>query len=122
MTLLSDMFRQEVSKSKDMSMSVEATTDVGYPTGFANFDFMNGYIQTVNNEAKNIHEEYYSLGIANGSFVMVIGRSGCGKSTFCEQIAANIIRPFKSSCIFEDSTESLCYMAEKRNAYWLLWR
>ena len=46
MTLLSDMFRQEVSKSKDMSMSVEATTDVGYPTGFANFDFMNGYIQT----------------------------------------------------------------------------
>ena len=114
MTLLSDMFRQEVSKSKDMSMSVEATTDVGYPTGFANFDFMNGYIQTVNNEAKNIHEEYYSLGIANGSFVMVIGRSGCGKSTFCEQIAANIIRPFKSSCIFEDSTESLSATWQRR--------
>ena len=114
MTLLSDMFRQEVSKSKDMSMSVEATTDVGYPTGFANFDFMNGYIQTVNNESKNIHEEYYSLGIANGSFVMVIGRSGCGKSTFCEQIAANIIRPFKSSCIFEDSTESLSATWQRR--------
>lgn len=114
MTLLSDMFREEVAKSKDMSMSVEATTDVGYPTGFANFDFMNGYIQTVNNEEKNIHDEYYSLGIANGSFVMVIGRSGCGKSTFCEQIAANIIRPFKTSCIFEDSTEGLSATWQRR--------
>lgn len=114
MTLLSDMFREEVSKSKDMSMCIEATTDVGYPTGFANFDFMNGYIQTVNNEVKGLHEEYYSLGIANGSFVMVIGRSGCGKSTFCEQIAANIIRPFKSSCIFEDSTEALSATWQRR--------
>lgn len=114
MTLLSDMFREEVSKSKDMSMSIEATTDVGYPTGFANFDFMNGYIQTVNNEEKNIHDEYYSLGIANGSFVMVIGRSGCGKSTFCEQIAANIVRPFKTSCIFEDSTEGLSATWQRR--------
>ena len=105
MSLLSTMFREEVSKDKDLQMAAEATTDVGFPTGFPNFDFMNGYIQTVDNDEKNIHQQYYSTGVSNGSFIMVIGRSGCGKSTFCEQIAANIVRPFPKAMVFEDSSE-----------------
>lgn len=114
MSMLSTMFREEVSKDKDLQMSSEATTDVGYPTGFANFDFMNGYIQTVENTEKGIHEQYYSTGVSNGSFIMVIGRSGCGKSTFCEQIAANIVRPFPKAMVFEDSSETLSMTWQRR--------
>ena len=105
MSSLSDVFRQAVSDDKDLRMSAEAQPDIGYPTGILNFDFMNGYVSHVDNSEKNIHEEYYSLGISNGSMVMVIGRSGCGKSTFCTQIAANIVRPFPNATIFEDSLE-----------------
>ena len=92
-------FRDRVSKDKDLRMSSEAKIDVGYPTGFLGFDFMNGYKVHNNGETK------YNLGISDGSMVMVIGRSGCGKSTFCTQMAANIVRPFKTSTIFEDSIE-----------------
>nr|DAE38924.1 MAG TPA: Protein recA [Caudoviricetes sp.] len=114
MSLLSTMFREEVSKDKDLQMAAEATTDVGFPTGFPNFDFMNGYIQTVDNDEKNIHQQYYSTGVSNGSFIMVIGRSGCGKSTFCEQIAANIVRPFPKAMVFEDSSETLSMTWQRR--------
>lgn len=102
---LSEMFRETVKKDKDLRRSSEAKPEVGYPTGFLDFDFMNGYIVHVNNPEKNIHEEYYSLGISDGSMVTVIGRSGCGKSTFCTQIAANIVRPYKTACVFEDNIE-----------------
>ena len=92
-------FRNVVAKDKDLRMSSEAKIDIGYPTGFLGFDFMNGYKVHNNGETK------YNLGISDGSMVMVIGRSGCGKSTFCTQMAANIVRPFKTSTIFEDSIE-----------------
>ena len=51
--------------------------------------------------------QYNSLGIVDGSMVTVIGRSGCGKTTWCMQTAGNIIRPFKSSCIFMDSVDKM---------------
>ena len=105
MSLLADEFRQAVSKSKDLRMSAEAKTDVGYPTGIAPFDFMNGYVIHVNNEDKNIHQKYHCLGITDGSFNSIIGKSGSGKTTLCVQAAANIIRPFKTSCVFIDTAE-----------------
>ena len=37
--------------------------------------------------------------------VTVIGRSSSGKTTWCVQTAGNIIRPFKSSCVWMDSVE-----------------
>ena len=100
---LAELFRETVSKSKDLRMSSEAKPDVGYPTGFLNFDFINGYMYHV--DYGDIHTQYYSLGISDGSMVMVIGRTGCGKTTFCAQIAANIVRPFPNATIFEDSIE-----------------
>lgn len=102
-TSLAEMFRASVAQSKDLRMSSEAKPDVGYPTGFPNFDFINGYIYHVN--YGDIHKKYYSLGISDGSMVMVIGRTGCGKTTFCAQLAANIVRPFPNATIFEDSVE-----------------
>lgn len=100
---ISDMFRAKMKATKDPRMFEEASADYGYPTGFLSFDFMNGTVVHV--EKDDMKFQYNSLGIVDGSMVTVIGRSGCGKTTWCMQTAGNIIRPFKSSCIFMDSVE-----------------
>lgn len=103
MSLISDLFRTKMKATKDPRMSEEASADYGYPTGFLAFDYMNGTVVHVKKD--NMKFKYNSLGIVDGSLVTVIGRSGCGKTTWCMQTAGNIIRPFKSSCIFFDSVE-----------------
>lgn len=105
MSLLATNFRLAVKKEKDPRMSTEARCDVGYSTGFLNVDFTNGQVIHVKSEAKNLNQFYYSVGITDGSMATFIGRAGCGKTTFIAQTAANIVRPFKTSCIFEDSVE-----------------
>ncbi len=101
--LLSSLFREAVSKHKDTRMKEESTSSVGYSTGFLNFDFMNGTVVHVNSDVR--HTKYYSVGIQDGCLVMLIGRSGCGKTTFAIQAASNIIRDFPNACIFHDDIE-----------------
>jgi energy-coupling factor transporter ATP-binding protein EcfA2 len=72
------MFREKVSKMKDHRME-EGQISVGYSTGYLNFDFINGTI--VYAKKDNMKLKYYSVGITDGSMVMVIGRAGCGKTT-----------------------------------------
>lgn len=103
MSLIADLFRAKMKATKDPRMSEEAQADVGYPTGFLSFDYLNGTVVHVKKD--NMKFQYNSLGIVDGSMVTVIGRSGCGKTTWCMQTAGNIVRPFKSSCIFFDSVE-----------------
>lgn len=105
MSLLVDAFRKAVANDKDLRMSTEARCDIGYSTGFPNVDWVNGQIIHVKSTEKNLDEFYYSIGITDGCMVTVIGRAGGGKTTFIAQTAANIVRPFKTSCIFEDSVE-----------------
>lgn len=100
---LINAFREKVSKEKDKRLSEEAGSDVAYSTGFLALDFLNGTLVHVKNQDKDY--KYYSCGLADGSIVMVIGRSGCGKTTFVEQMAANIVRPFESGVIYEDNIE-----------------
>ena len=101
--ILSQQFREAVAKHKDYRMKDESSPSVAYPTGFLNFDFMNGNVVHVKTKERDI--KYYSVGIQDGCLVMLIGRSGCGKTTFAVQTAANIIRPFASSCIMHDDIE-----------------
>ena len=103
-SLLAKAYRQATAKSKDPAMSRESTMEVCYPTGFLNFDFMNGAIVKVNSRDGRSFN-YYSAGIPDGSLVIGIGRSGCGKTTAFVQMAANIIRPFDNGCIFHDDIE-----------------
>ncbi len=100
MTLLGAAFREQVKKTKDISMINEQQHSVAYSTGFLNIDFLNGTILNINDR------KYFEVGIVDGSINAVIARSGAGKSTICTQWAANIIRPFKSSCVFMDNAES----------------
>lgn len=101
--LASAAFREKVRKDKDIRMSDEAKYDVAYPTGFLSFDFLNGVVIHVKNN--DMKYAYNSIGIVDGSMTTVIGRSGCGKTTFCIQSGAEIIRPFKTSCLWYDSIE-----------------
>ena len=103
MSILVDRFRATVSKLKDFRMKSEAEFAVSYPTGFLNFDFMNGSVVHVKSESMDMR--YYSVGIQDGSMVMIIGRSGCGKTTWAMQTAANIIRKFPTSAVFHDDIE-----------------
>ncbi len=103
MKLLTDLFREKVKSSKDFRMKNETEQDVAYPTGFLAFDFLNGTVTHVKSE--NMDFTYNSVGIIDGSMVTVIGRSGCGKTTFILQSAAEIIKPFQTSCIYHDDIE-----------------
>ena len=103
MSLLVNMFREQVAKMKDPRMKDESGTSVGYSTGFLSFDFRNGTIMHGKKEGQEY--QYYSVGVADGSLCMFIGRSGFGKTTFTLQCAGNIIRPFEHSCIFHDDIE-----------------
>ena len=104
MGILTTLFREKVSSKKDARLKTEAEHDVAYATGFLSFDFMNGTVVHVKTpEGKRF--QYNSVGIVDGSIVMVIGRSGCGKTTFIMQSAGEIIKPFETSCIFHDDIE-----------------
>lgn len=105
MSLLVSAFRDKVSKMKDFGMKVETEANVGYSTGFISYDFRNGMMVHGKDNSGN-PMPYYSIGITDGSMVMIIGRSGSGKTTWAVQAAGNIIRPFKTSCIFHDDIES----------------
>lgn len=100
MTLLSAAFREQVKKTKDISMINEQQHSIAYSTGFLNIDFLNGTILNINDK------KYFEVGIVDGSINAVIARSGAGKSTICAQWAANIIRPFPTSCVYMDNAES----------------
>ncbi len=100
---LAQRFRENVSKLKDYRMKSETEFSVGYSTGFLNFDFKNGTVIHVRSNDKNF--KYFSIGVTDGSMIMVIGRPGSGKTTWVTQAAANIVRPFENSCIFFDSIE-----------------
>lgn len=102
-SILINEFNKAISKSKDFRMKAEAEFSVQYPTGFLAFDFMNGCVIHVNSNNKDM--QYYSVGVSDGSMILCIGRSGCGKTTFVVQAATNIADKYEESCIFHEDIE-----------------
>ena len=100
---LANAFREKVGKDKDQRMSQETVFDVAYATGFLAFDFLNGTVVHVKTPEKKF--KYNSIGIVDGSITMVIGRSGCGKTTWLVQTAGNIMRRFPKACTWHDDVE-----------------
>lgn len=100
---LANAFREKVGKDKDQRMSQETVFDVAYATGFLAFDFLNGTVVHVKTPEKKF--KYNSIGIVDGSITMVIGRSGCGKTTWLVQTAGNIMRRFPKACTWHDDIE-----------------
>lgn len=100
-------------KTKDYSMTNDAEFDVQYPTGFLSFDYKAcGKIINVN-FPDGSKFSYDSIGLVDGSMYMIIGRSGCGKSTYGIQISANVIRNFPNGLMFVDITEATGMMKDR---------
>jgi hypothetical protein len=62
---------------------------ISYPTGFPELDYKLGYTVIPKNG-----EPYTNLGVASGTYVLCIGKSSTGKSSFVIEAVTNIIRPF----------------------------
>ena len=103
-SLLLDVFRSQLSKM-DYNNQNEAQPDIGYPTGFLNLDYNNGYVAQQYDNATGEYTDYFNIGIADGSFIVFIGHTSTGKSTLMVQSAANIVRRFKTSQVWYDQTE-----------------
>ena len=104
-SLLTDLFRTKVA-SMGLAMNQEAAPDVLYPTGFPLIDYLNGYIAQELDPVTNQLIDYYNTGITDGSYVALVSNTNTGKSTFANQMIANIARPFPNSSIFIDDIES----------------
>jgi RecA/RadA recombinase len=102
-----------LDKTKDYSMNNDAEFDVQYPTGFLPFDYK-GCGRIINVTFPDGRKaQYDSIGIVDGAMYMIIGRSGCGKSTYAIQISANIIRRFTNGLMFVDVTEATGMMKDR---------
>ena len=100
MSLLSNAYRNEIKKSKKSEYFEEARTPIGYSTGIDLLDYLNGkYIKVQNDKG------YYSLGVDEGSYIMLIGKSGTSKTTVALQMAANIIKGYDEGMIYLDDIE-----------------
>lgn len=105
--------QSDFAKTKDYSMMNEAEFDVKYSTGYLPFDVKGcGSIVHVTYPDGNT-TQYDSVGIVDGSLIMLIGASGCGKSTFGVQMGANIVRPYNEGLFFIDITEATGIMKDR---------
>lgn len=110
MGLLSELFKSQVAKMQGAAGVTENNFDVGYPTHFLGFDFLNGNVVTIN-RVDGTSSKYMSIGLVDGSITTLIGRSGCGKTTFAIQSASNIIKGFLDANMYIDSVEGGITMA-----------
>lgn len=103
-SVMAAKFRALMAKKKDARLTTEATFNVAYPTGFLGLDFLNGTVVHV--QGNGMDFKYNSVGLIDGSANTVIGRSGCGKTTFEMQWIGNIIRPYRTSMAYIDLIEA----------------
>jgi len=69
-------------------------TTAFHKTGFHLFDYYFGSVVNIHDELGNIIKQEPRVGQAAGTFNLIIGNSGTGKTTLAVQIAGNIIRQF----------------------------
>jgi len=70
-------------------------------TGFENIDYLNGQIVTLDSGEKQLY-----TGLSNGRIVMIIGKSGTGKSTLAMQMGYNIIKRYENGLMYIVDFES----------------
>lgn len=98
--LLTDAIREAFASDKDKSLAEEANTTFTHNTGIKLLDYKLGrrvYPQD--------HESYCATGIDEGNYIMMIGKSGSGKTTCALQMAINIVKDYQHSQIFHDDLE-----------------
>jgi len=64
-------------------------------TGFENIDYLNGQIVTLDTGDKQLY-----TGLSNGRIVMIIGKSGTGKSTLAMQMGYKMISKYDNGLLY----------------------
>lgn len=72
-----------------------AMYDFTTKTGFENLDYLNGQIIPKDDGTKQLF-----TGLSNGRIVMIIGKSGTGKSTLAMQIGMNMIKKYENGLLY----------------------
>ena len=90
-------FLNEIKKAIDSDPEMYGRDQEQYmhKTGFDNFDYLNGMCTKLDDGTNR-----YSLGVDAGKIMMIIGKSGSGKSTFAIQTAYNIIRKYENGSMY----------------------
>ncbi len=81
-------------------------TTAFHKTGFPVFDYYFGSLINVHDEHGNIIRQEPRVGQAAGTFNLMIGNTGSGKTTLAIQIAGNIIRQFKYANVIHFDCEN----------------
>lgn len=76
-----------------------------YKTGFLPFDYRNGFKMEVRDFSDKVTASYPSVGLCGGTFFTIIGKTGVAKTTFCIQIAYNIVKPFDNGFVIHYDLE-----------------
>lgn len=75
-------------------------TFVPYSSGLLPLDFANGFYRRLLVDAdKDEWEQVPVVGILGGTFILVIGETGSGKTTFADQLGYSIIRKFQDGLL-----------------------
>lgn len=75
-------------------------------TGFPVFDYYFGSVINVHDDLGNIIRQDPRVGQAAGTFNLIIGNTGSGKTTLAEQIAGNMLRQFKYANVMHFDCEN----------------
>jgi len=78
---------------------------VFHRTGFPIFDYYFGSVINVHDELGAIIRQEPRIGQAAGTFNLIVGNTGSGKTTFGSQVAANIIRQYPYSNVIHYDCE-----------------
>ena len=109
MGLLSNKYSDAVAGSKKLNIT-RARTPLGYSTGIDLIDYMNGKYVSVQGD-----KGYYSLGVDEGSYIMLLGKSGTSKTTCALQMASSIIKGYEEGMIYLDDIEGATDSARIHN-------
>ena len=81
-------------------------TTAFHKTGFHLFDYYFGSVINIHDEIGNIVSQEPRIGQAAGTFNLIVGNSGTGKTTLASQIAGNIIRQYKYANVIHYDCEN----------------
>lgn len=81
-------------------------TTAFHKTGFHLFDYYFGSVINVHDDLGKIIKQEGRVGQAAGTFNLIVGNSGTGKTTLAAQIAANIIRQYKYANVIHYDCEN----------------
>lgn len=94
MSLTRNPLLYALKENDKKNLFVTNVTTAFLKTGFHLFDYYFGSVINIHNELGEIVKQEARVGQAAGTFNMIIGNTGSGKTTLAVQIAGNIIRQY----------------------------